>query len=183
MLQGWCHGKDRQSNGFLFTGVRGRHWRWWGDWWYTHTRCNFTHIHIFICCLTRLMSNRGIAEMNTVVLILGDACREKSLWPPSSNLDYEDNDEGGNEGKDSRSAAAEEDGGSGSWLRCALQWAPLSRSENTTACSHEEEMRGWERSDSEGGCRGVKCDRPSISVGRRKWASVRVSAISRLFSV
>lgn len=43
-----------------------------------------------------------------------------------------------------------------------------SRAENTTACSHEEEMRGWERSDSEGGCRGVKCDRPSISVGRRK---------------
>lgn len=28
------------------------------------------------------MSNRGIAEMNTVVLILDDACREKSLWPP-----------------------------------------------------------------------------------------------------
>lgn len=40
---------------------------------------------------------------------------------PSSNLDYEDNDEGGDEGKDSRSAAAEEDAGSGSWLRCALQ--------------------------------------------------------------
>lgn len=107
----------------------------------------------------------------------------KIVMTPSSNLDYEDNDEGGDEGKDSRSAAAEEDAGSGSWLRCALQWAPLSRAENTTACSHEEEMRGWERSDSEGGCRGVKCDRPSISVGRRKWASVRVSAISRLFSV
>lgn len=34
------------------------------------------------------------------------------------------------------------------------------------ACSHEEEMRGGGRSDSEGVCRGVKCDSLSVSEGQ-----------------
>lgn len=40
----------------------------------------------------------------------------------------------------------------------------LSHAEDTTACSHEEEIKGRESSDSEGGCRGVKCDRLTVSV-------------------
>lgn len=43
----------------------------------------------------------------------------------------------------------------------------VSHAEDTTACSHEEEMRERERerSDSKGGCRGAKCDRLTVSVG------------------
>lgn len=42
----------------------------------------------------------------------------------------------------------------------------LSSAEDTMACSHEEKMRGRECSDSEGGCRGVKCERLSVSEGQ-----------------
>ncbi|XP_005731925.1 lissencephaly-1 homolog A [Pundamilia nyererei] len=69
-------------------------------------------------------SGRQRGDVTARIDSLMDSClleSEGDTEDDEETDDYEDNDEGGNEGKDSRSAAAEEDAGSGSWLRCALQ--------------------------------------------------------------